>query len=390
MVDLDRRLSGLTKIFTARLGTAPDILVYSPGRVNLIGEHTDYNDGWVLPAALDMGTDLAARRRPDRVLHTVALRLDEEDWAPLDDLRLTEGPEWSRFVRGTAALLPDLGIEPPGVDLVIAGDLPLRSGLASSASLEMAVAAALVWLAGATVESRELSRLGQRVENEIIGVQSGIMDQLVITSGVDGAALLIDCRSLELEPVALPGDVQIVVLDSAVPRTLAASAYNQRRAECTRALAALRVTDPSLRALRDVDPQSLEQLGSRLSPVEWRRVRHVVSENQRVQGAVSSLRRGDLDEVGRLMLASHQSLRDDYEVSGPELDTLVTTAIDTPGVVGARLTGAGFGGCVVALVKVEHAEEAAVSIMGHYKATTGKEGQSFLCLPSRGTWVVEP
>jgi galactokinase len=366
-------------------GGLPDLVVRSPGRVNLIGEHTDYNDGWVFPAALDVGTDVAARRRDRRELRVVARLLQAEDRVPLDDLRPREGPEWTRYVRGSAALLIAEGCDVPGAELLIDSDLPIRAGLSSSASLELGTLAALMTLAGGTIDRPLLVRLGQRVENEILGVRSGIMDQLAIAGGVAGHALLIDCRSLETEPVPIPPDARLLILDSAVPRTLAGSAYNQRRAECESALRSLQAVDLHLHALRDVTPKLLEAESWRLGEPERRRARHVVTENERVLDGAAALRRGDVARFGQLMSESHVSLRDDYEVSGPELDTLVAIAQDTPGVWGARLTGAGFGGCAVALAAAEHAERAAADIAARYRAATGRAGAASICAPSDGT-----
>jgi galactokinase len=377
----------MTERFAAKFGGPPDLVVRSPGRVNLIGEHTDYNEGFVFPAALDVGTDVAARRRDDAVLHVVAPRMEGEERAPLDDLNAREGAPWSRYIRGVAELLRGDGFELAGADLLIEGNLPIGSGLSSSASVELGVAVALLALAGKSLEPRALARLGQRVENEIVGVQSGIMDQLAIAGGVAGHAMLIDCRSLATEPVSIPPGVRILVLDSAVPRTLADSAYNQRRAECESALRALRRVEPDLRALRDVSPQLLAAEQGRLTAVELRRARHVVSENERVLHSVTALRDGDAAQFGRLMNDSHASLRDDYEVSGPELDMLVTVARQTPGVLGARLTGAGFGGCAVALVEAERASEAATLIGERYALESGRSGAAWVCTPSQGTHV---
>jgi galactokinase len=380
----------LQEQFTRSFGAAPEAIVRSPGRVNLIGEHTDYNDGWVFPAALDMGTDVAVRRRGDGVLRTVAPRMHGADEARLDDLRPREGPEWTRYVRGVAALLASNGCPIPGADVLIDGDLPLGAGLSSSASLELGVAVALMTLAGCPIDRAELARLGQRVENEIVGVQSGIMDQLAVACGVAGHALLIDCRSFDVERAPIPPTARILVLDSAVPRTLAGSAYNVRRAECESALQKLRAVQPGLRALRDVTPALLDLAGDRLDDVELRRARHVITENGRVLTSIAALRVGDVARFGQLMVASHESLRDDYAVSGPELDALVETALDTPGVFGARLTGAGFGGCAVALVAARQAEAAAQAIAERYQEATGKVGAAYICAPSDGVqprWV---
>jgi galactokinase len=377
----------LREDFAQAFGGRPALIVRSPGRVNLIGEHTDYNDGWVFPAALEMGTDVAARRHRERVLRVVAPRLGAEDEVPLDDLRPREGPEWTRYVRGSAALLRATGCAIPGADVLIDSDLPIGAGLSSSASLELGVAVALATLAGCVIDREMLARLGQRVENEIVGVQSGVMDQLAVAGGVAGHALLIDCRTLQTEPVPIPPDVRVLVLDTAVPRTLAGSAYNQRRAECESALRALQAVEPNLRALRDVTPDLLTAEQGRLQGVELQRARHVVTENQRVLDSAAALRHGDVAQFGRLMSASHASLRDDYEVSGPELDTLVNIALETPGVLGARLTGAGFGGCAVALVAAQHAREAVVAIAESYRRVTGRTGSASICFPSEGTHV---
>ena len=382
--------SQLRATFHGHFGASPEHVVRSPGRVNLIGEHTDYNDGWVVPAALDLGTTVAVSHRADGVLRTVAPRMAGEDEARLDSLlRPGDGPPWARYVRGVAALLQSAGHRIAGANLLIDGDLPLGSGLSSSASVELGVATALLALSGVRFDQRALARLGQRVENEIIGVHSGIMDQLAIACGVAGHALLIDCRLLTVQPVPLPPGVRLLVLDSAVPRTLAGSAYNQRRAECEAALGKLREVEPRLKALRDVSHELLERESHRLQPVELRRARHVVSENQRVLASVAALQRGDLREFGRLMVASHVSLRDDYAVSGPELDALVDIALETEGVLGARLTGAGFGGCAIALVEARHAAGAGERIMARYRSALGNDGRAYITTPSAGTSIVE-
>jgi galactokinase len=368
-------------------GSEPELIVRSPGRVNLIGEHTDYNEGWVFPAALNVGTDVAVRRRDDRILRVIAARLRATDEVSVDDLRPREGPEWTRYVRGSAALLRETGCDISGADVLIRSDLPIGAGLSSSASLEIGVALAFTTLADCVIDPATLARLGQRVENEIVGVHSGIMDQLAVALGVAGHALLIDCRSLDTEPVPIPAEVRILVLDSAVARTLAGSAYNQRRAECESALRTLRAVEPRLRALRDVTPDLLATQGWRLAEPQLRRARHVVTENQRVLDSAAALRRGDVDRFGQLLVESHASLRDDYQVSGPELDTLVDIAVKTPGVLGARLTGAGFGGCAVALVTTEQAEHAAALIAARYRQETDRPGSASICTPSDGTRV---
>jgi galactokinase len=374
--------------FRDRFGRAPEITVRSPGRVNLIGDHTDYHEGFVLPAAIDLGTDVVASRRDDGHLRVVAARLNESDDVRLIDLSHADGPAWTAYVRGCARLLRQSGRDIPSADVLIDGDLPIGGGLSSSASLELGVSVALLSLAGAEVDRVALARLCQRVENEVVGVQSGIMDQLAVACGVQDHALMIDCRATTVEPVAIPGSVRILVLDSGIPRTLAGSAFNERRAESAAALEVLRNDGPDLMAIRDVTPELLARHQDRLDDVGLRRIRHVVTENERVRQSATALRDGDMETFGRLMAESHASLRDDYEVSVPDLDTLVATALHTPGVYGARLTGAGFGGCAVALVDADRAESAAADIGQRYGDLTGRTCTALLCRASRGTHVL--
>ncbi len=375
--------------FRDRLGRAPEIVVRSPGRVNLIGDHTDYHEGFVLPAAIDLGTDVAASRRDDGQLRIVAVRLNETiEVRPTEPTR-DDVPGWSRYVWGCAVLLRQSGHDVPGADILVNGDLPIGGGLSSSASLELGVSVALLSLAGAEVDRLALARLCQRVENEIVGVQSGIMDQLAVACGVQDHALMIDCRTTTVVPVPMPESVRILVLDSGIPRTLAGSAYNERRAESAAALDVLRTECPDLAAIRDVTPELLARYLDRLDDVGLRRIRHIVTENERVRQSTTALRAGDIETFGRLMAESHASLRDDYDVSVPDLDILVATALQTPGVYGARLTGAGFGGCAVALVDAHRAEAAATEIGQRYGELTGRTSAALLCRASRGTHVLQ-
>lgn len=377
----------VARSFEGTFGDPPDLVVRSPGRVNLIGEHTDYNDGWVLPAAIDRGTDVAARRRRDRQLRVESLSLGASDAVSLDELQPAAGPPWSRYVRGAAALLHDAGVDVPGADLLIGGDLPLGAGLSSSASVTLGVLVALLGLADAELDPLSLARLGQRVENEVVGVATGIMDQLAVACGRANHALLIDCRTSEVDPVPVPPDLSLLVLDSAVPRRLADGRYNERRAECDRALAVLRLVDPTIHALRDATLEHLAAAGGRLDAVAARRARHVITENRRVLAAADALRRGDGPALGQLVVESHRSLRDDFEVSVPELDLLVGIALEQDGVLGARLTGAGFGGCAVALAEASAAEAAAARIEASYRERSGQDGSAFACQLADGVGV---
>jgi galactokinase len=382
----------LRRGFADRFGRPPEVIAFAPGRVNLIGEHTDYTEGWVLPMALDRGTWVAAGRREERWLHAVARRLDGADQAPLDDLDPAAGPPWSRYVRGAAAVWQDLGLRLPGAALAIDGRLPLGAGLSSSASLVTAVASALALLAGHTATPTELAHLVQRVEHEHAGVACGLMDPLAIAGGVAGCALLIDCRSLAIVPVPIPAEATVLILDSGERRPLADSAYNARRAECAAALAQLQAAAPrgypTIRALRDVSPEQLAAAGAQLDGVLARRARHVVAENARVLQAAERLRGGDAAGVGALMTASHLSLRDDFAVSTPRLDRLVEIAWATPGILGARMTGAGFGGCAVALATTASAQAARRHITARYRAAIGRPAQAFTAVAGRGAWVL--
>lgn len=380
----------LEETFRQHFGAPPEVVAFAPGRVNLIGEHTDYNEGWVLPAALDLGTFVAARRRSDDRLRMVALRLAAADEVALEELRPPSGPNWSRYVRGVAALLLEAGCFFPGADLLLDGDLPLEAGLSSSASLEVGVALALLALAACSIERRALALLCRRAENEFAGVPCGIMDQMAVALGKDGYALLLDCRTLEIEPVPFPPGARLLILDSGVPRSLAASAYRRRRAECEEAVRRLQKVYPQVRALRDVTLEMLAEAKAVLPETLRRRVQHVVGENRRVLESASALCAGDPEAFGRLMDASHESLRNDFEVSGPELDLLVECARRRSGVWGARLTGAGFGGCAIALVRAGQAEPVADAILEEYRRRSGRRGRVWVGEPAEGARLVYP
>ena len=372
--------------FKQYFGYVPDLLVRAPGRVNLIGEHTDYNDGFVLPMAIDRAVWIALQARKDAqvVLHS----LDFRDYVrfSLEDIG-ERNKGWGEYVRGVAWALQQAGYRLSGWEGVVAGDVPRGSGLSSSAALELAVARAFAAASDTPWHPPEMAQLCQRAENEWVGVHCGIMDQLISACGERGRALQIDCRSLRTEPVPLPTHTQILVLYSAAPRNLAGSAYNQRRNTCETAVRQLQQRWPALTALRDVSSTMLAQAADLLSPLQMRRARHVVSENERVLAAVTAMRAGDAKTLGHLMQASHDSLRHDYEVSSRELDLLVSLAMQTPGVYGARLTGAGFGGCAIALVQPEAAAAARRAIIDPYRAQTGLRGSTFVTMPTAGAEV---
>jgi galactokinase len=345
-------------------------VVHAPGRVNLIGDHTDYNDGFVLPAAIDLGITIAFAPTDDRRVR-ITLADGERGDVDLDAIG-DRRDAWIDYVAGTAWAMVEAGLRVRGLEGRLASDLPPGAGLSSSAALEMAAAWALSGGDPPTPDPMSMARIAQRAENEYVGVRCGLMDQFASACGVEDRALLLDCRSLEHRPVALPPGTRLVICHSGMARGLADSAYNQRRAECGRAVAALRTLDPSVRSLRDVTLELLEAGRGRLDDVARRRARHVVTENARVIQATAALEAGDLDAVGAAFAASHASLRDDYEVSSDALDALVDIARAVPGVVGARLTGAGFGGCTVNLVRDEAVEPLRAAVEAEYPARTGR------------------
>ena len=338
-------------LFTEQFGAPePSGLAFAPGRVNLIGEHTDYNDGFVLPMAIDRGVVIAFRRRPDRRVRAHAALFAETREVELDGLEPRGVTGWAVYVAGVAWALEAAGHRLPGLDLVIDADLPRAAGLSSSAALEVAVARA--WCAAANIswDPVAMARLCHRAENEFVGVPCGVMDQFAAAVSRRGCATLLDCRSLALRAIPLPADATVVILDTGVRRELAISAYAERRAACAAAVTALQALAPGVIALRDVDLAMLESARGRLEPVVFRRALHVVQENARPAALAVALQNGDLPRAGRLLNESHASLRDLYEVSCEELDQVTERARAHPACLGARMTGAGFGGCAIALV----------------------------------------
>jgi galactokinase len=351
----------------------------APGRANLIGEHTDYNDGFVLPVALESATWVCGRPADG------VLRLDSLDRPGTVEVDLASGAGptegWGRYVTAVVRALRDAGADLRGFTGVLASDLPLGGGLSSSAALELAVAKAVL---ASDLPHVELARICLRAEDHYVGMHVGIMDQLASAASRAGHALLIDCRSLALRPVPFPRSLRVVVLDSAVPRELGDSEYNARRVQCEQAASTLGVP-----ALRDADPEMLERHRRRLDEVVYRRARHVVTENERVLAAAAALEAGRVAELGPLFGAAHRSMAEDYEASVPELDLLVSLAAETGGVVAARLTGAGFGGCTVNLVEVDRAEAAAAEILDRYQAATGRQGRAWVSTPADGAGPAE-
>jgi UDPglucose--hexose-1-phosphate uridylyltransferase len=368
---------------------AAAVTAVAPGRVNLIGEHTDYNDGFVLPMAIEASIELSARPRPGREVRVHAADLGESvSFSLAEPLVPDPAHRWSDYLRGVLWALGRAGVVVPGMEIAFGGDLPRGAGLSSSAALEVATALAARALAGFEMDVPRLARLCREAENDFVGVSCGIMDPFVSLAATAGHALFLDCRSLETEQIPLAlGDHRIGICHSGVPHALAASEYNVRRRECAAAVEVLRSRFPGIRALRDATPDHLEACRADLGDALHRRCRHVVSENARVRESVIALRAGDLVRFGRLMVASHASLRDDYQVSCPEVDLLVDLACATPGVLGARITGGGFGGATVNLVARDALDEFRVRVVDGYRRRTGREGRLVVTAPAAGARI---
>jgi galactokinase len=368
--------------FVERFGQPPRWIVRAPGRVNLIGEHTDYNDGFVLPLAIDRAVWMALRPRDD--CRVVVHSIDYQQTGEFDLETLKhEKAGWVEYLKGVAWSLQDAGRELKGWEGVLAGDVPLGAGLSSSAALEMATARAFSAVSGFTWDPAVMAKLGQRAENKWIGVNCGIMDQMISAAGKEGHAMLLDCRSLEMQHAPLPSGVAVVVLDTSTRRGLVDSAYNERRSQCETAARFFQA-----KALRDVTPEIFRQKADELDETTRRRARHVITEDDRTLRAVQSMRRGDVATLGKLMDESHVSLRDDYEVSSDALNALVEAAQAHPACFGARMTGAGFGGCAVAIIRAEAAEDFVHATSAAYSAATNLTPAVYVCRATNGAEVL--
>lgn len=368
-------------------------LSVGPGRVNLLGEHVDYNDGFVLPAAIDRAVHLAANPLAGRVVHLHALDLDQSASFNLDalgeklDVNGQALPSWAIYPAGVADVLIKHGLSVQAIEGWFTSDIPMGSGLSSSAAVEVAFASLWQELGGWNMDRVSLARLCQEAENRYVGVNCGLMDQFASANGVEGHALYFDTRNLDFQAVPLPTGSAIIIADSGVRRKLTNSAYNDRRASCEEAVRLLKTRLPGIRALRDVSPEQFAEHGSILPAEVHQRAQHIVEECARVAEAIVLLKAGDAANFGRLMYAGHASLRDLYEVSCPELDTLVAIASTLPGCWGARLTGAGFGGCTVNLVDESHAPAFIEGLKKGYEKSTGRQAEVYLCHASRGGWA---
>lgn len=367
----------------------PPRLFRAPGRVNLIGEHTDYNDGFVMPVAIDLACWVAIAPRDDRRLVVRSHNLQETVELDLDEAHPRPRKSWTDYVQGVAVVLQQSGRRLRGANVLIQSEVPIGSGLSSSAAIEVATGLALLSNSGEPMKKLDLARACQRAENEFVGARCGIMDQFAACFGQPGHALLLDCRSLESRPLPLPAEVALVICDSGVRHELAGGEYNTRRAQCESGVRVLARHRPQIHALRDATMGDLERDSKELDEVVYRRCRHVVTENARVLQAAEALEKRDLREFGRLMAESHRSLREDYEVSCAELDLLEELAGHSAGVYGARMTGGGFGGCTINLVEREQVEEFRRSVSVGYQQATGRLPKVYVCEAAAGAGETE-
>jgi len=372
----------------------PAFVARAPGRVNLLGEHVDYNDGWVMPAAIDRAAYVAASACPSPLVSLAAADLDAGCTFRVTELEQKQDaagqplPGWARYPAGVAWSLSGEGLAVGGLDAVLASDVPVGAGLSSSAAVEVAFAAAWRHTGGWARSAMALAQACQRAENRYVGVNSGLMDQFASACGQAGQVLLLDCRTLAWEALPLPAGVSIVVADTSIRRELGKSAYNERRAQCEAAVAGLSAVLPGIRALRDVSPADFNRHAHLLDPLVAQRARHVVEECARTQAAVALLRAGRVADFGALMNDCHASLRNLYEVSCPELNVMASAAQALPGCFGARLTGAGFGGCTVNLVAAEAAADFRRDLAAAYHTATGLTAEIYVCQAAAGAEVL--
>jgi galactokinase len=362
-----------------------DVRVFrAPGRVNLIGEFTDYNAGLVMPAAVDLFTLVAVSKRQDRMLTMRSDNLCQRREFLLDDRSACAIGDWSDYVRGVAIMLEHMGHRVQGADLQIQGDIPIGCGLGSSASLEVATALAVLAVSDLSLGLQEIASLCKRAENEFAGFRCGIMDQFISCCGQTGHAMMLDCRSLDYRMIPVPSNVRLVICNTLVRHQRASGEYNKRRAECDAGLRHFAESLPLVRTLRDVTLPDLVQHGSGLAGSIYRRCRHVITENLRVRHAEDALAAGDLDTLGSLMGESHRSLRDDFEASGPELDLMVDLALCSPGIRGSRMTGGGFGGCTVNFVEDAWLNDFLTNVARGYRTAMGVDPEIYVTSAAKG------
>jgi len=378
-------VDSLERVFFDHFNAKSEIVVRAPGRVNLIGEHTDYNDGFVLPMAIDRAVWIALHPRQDAKVRVHSLDLKAESSFELQSL--AKGRGWVEYIKGTAFQLQEAGYKLNGFDAIMTGDVPRGAGLSSSAAVELASARAFATVSGFPWDAPKMARLAQKAENEWVGVKCGIMDQMASAVCKAGHALFLDCRSLEYQHAPLPENGSIVVLDTSTRRGLVDSAYNERRRQCELAARWFGV-----KALRDVSLDLFEETTKKhagLDQAALKRARHIITENQRVLEAIQVMGTGDVERLGRLFNASHDSLRDDFEVTNDALNIMVECACEQEGCYGARMTGAGFGGCAVALVNTENVDGFTQAVSEAYRLKSGLEAVVYVCRASEGASLVK-
>ncbi len=380
------QLDAVTTQFERAFGKAPEFLFQAPGRVNLIGEHTDYNDGFVLPCAIDYKTVIAASSRSDQEIHVIAMDYhnEEDTFSLLEPIVNHEKQLWSNYIRGVVKHLQMRGNELTGANLVVTGNVPQGAGLSSSASLEVAIGEAFRGLNHLNLSKQDIARIGQEAENQFVGCNCGIMDQMVSACGEAHKAVLLDCRSLETKLIAMPDELEVVIINSNVKRGLVDSEYNTRRLQCEKAAKLL-----GIKALRDISLKDLEHRKVLLPEETYRRAHHVVSENERTLAAADALQNGDIASLSRLMAQSHASMRDDFEITVEPIDFIVSTLDDfLKERGGVRMTGGGFGGCIVALIPHNLVEEACQLVEETYEKHSGIKETIYTCTASNGAGEV--
>jgi len=358
---------------------APTLLIRAPGRVNLIGEHTDYNDGFVMPLAIDRAVWIALRPRHDTIVRVSSLDFEAPITFSLESMARHEEKTPTEYAKGVAWALQEAGYILKGFEGVMKGDVPIGAGLSSSAAFELAMARAFCAVSDFEWEPKKMALLSQKAENQWIGVKTGIMDQMISATGQADHAILIDCRSLDLEAAPLPTDALVVVLDTGTRRGLVGSAYNERREQCEAAAAHFGV-----KMLRDVTLETFEAQADELDEITRQRARHVITENKRTQDAKEAMRSGQIKRLGELMDASHVSMRDDFDISSPALNAIVDCAQSHPGCYGARMTGGGFGGCAVALVQANQVDNFVEQVTACYIRSTNLNPSVYVCRATNG------
>jgi galactokinase len=374
----------ITEHFKLHFKTEAQHTFHAPGRVNLIGEHTDYNDGFVLPAAINFGTSIAVKKRSDRIVNVLALDINNEtDSFSLDSIAFNQQNMWSNYIRGTLKILLDSYPDIKGADIVVSGNVPQGTGLSSSASFENVILKTFSTINNIDLDGVAAALMSQKGENTFVGCNCGIMDQLISAMGKQGKAMLLDCRSLDFQYADIPQGLSLVIINSNVKRTLVGSEYNTRRQQCE--AGAKHFNKP---ALRDVSIEELESERDNLEPLIYKRAKHIVSENARTIKALTALNENDMNTMSALMAQSHESMKNDFDITTPELDTLVDIVAKVLGNQGgARMTGGGFGGCVIALTPDVLIDQVKDAIAKQYSASTGLTADIYVCTASDGAFV---